>query len=118
MARRPWLDECRLRFARGLAWLDVLVEAEEVPRVVAVLQRDEPRVLLLAVGVADAVLRREVEVSGAGRIGPDRLAEFPVRGDDPVVVGRVGPRRDRVEEVVRVAVRERSRLVRHPSDAL
>src|SRR6266566_8101867 len=50
---------------------DVLVEAEQVARVVGVLARYQAGVLLVAPGVADPVgLVREVEVRGAGAEWP------------------------------------------------
>src|SRR5581483_8241454 len=69
-ARAPRLPR-RLARARGP---DVLVQPEDVLGVVAVLQGDEPLVLLRAVGGPDpllAVVRvQEVEVGPAGRKAP------------------------------------------------
>src|SRR6266498_3746683 len=75
------------RLARLLARLDVLVVLEEVLRVVLVLERDQPPVLLLAIGIPNAVaLRREVQVGHAGAVRAHRLSECAVGCDDLLIV--------------------------------
>jgi len=80
---------------------------------------DKACIRVVAVSVPDAVgLVGEVEI---GRSGAKRLhggGEGAGGSDHPIVIGAVGPDRDRMEEVPRVPVREGSRLVGHGSYAL
>src|SRR4051812_31160619 len=91
---------------------DVLVEPEHVRRVVAVLQGHEPVPFLRAEPGPDlVVVRDEVEVHAARRERLHRVRRAADPLDVRLVAGRIRPGRDRVEHVVRVAVRERRRLV-------
>src|SRR5215207_2348933 len=68
-----------------VAWLDVLIDAEEVLRIPLVLQRHELGVLLCAVACSHPLLPPvglEVQVHGPGREGSHRLGE----SSDPVDV--------------------------------
>ena len=88
--------------ARISARLDVLVEAEEVGRVVDPLESREPLVVALAVGLAHAVLAlvaEEVDVDASARVGLQRVEEVACPGDVAVGLGIVlGP--DRVDDDV------------------
>src|SRR5215831_7582368 len=93
---------CRVQPAapvRASAGLDVLVDAEEVGRVVCPLESCQPLVVTLAVGRAHAVLAlvaEEVEVDAPARVGLHRVEEVSRPSDVPVRFGIVlGP--DRVD---------------------
>src|SRR5215218_11340615 len=65
--------------ARNLVWRDVLVQPEEVRRIVGALERLEPLVLVGTVGLPDpllALIHHEVHVD-AGVVGRKRGPEGP-----------------------------------------
>src|SRR5262245_17066970 len=101
----------------ALAGLDVLVEAEEVGRVVGALELDQPVVLLGAVGLSNAVgalVAEEVDVDAVARVGLQGVEEVARPGDVPVALWVVlGP--DGVDDdVVRsVALAERGCVLWH-----
>ena len=87
---------------------NVLIETEQIGRVVNVLQRNQPHVLLVAVSLADAVgLDGEVQVPGASAEGSHGPGEAPVGSDQSFVVTRLGPGRNRMEEIARVTISAR-----------
>src|SRR6266702_2026970 len=72
--RLPWISlrrwYARVREAQGRAcleqcshcWLDVLIEAEEVSRIVLVLQRDQPFIRCWTVGCFDPIFSLRAQV--------------------------------------------------------
>jgi hypothetical protein len=72
----------------------------------------------LTVRFATQTASEEVQVRAAGAEGPHRFRECAVRCDQPLVVRRFLPDRDRVEQVVAVPMGEGGRVVGNGTDAL
>src|SRR6266487_3740799 len=105
----------RLTADRGL---DVVIEVEDVARVVAVLQRGQPRQRVRAVGAPDARLPLVGEVVDVDAAGErlDRGAVTPRRRHPRLVLRRVGPARHGHELDQRVAVAEGGLVVAERGD--
>src|SRR2546423_14537888 len=74
--------------------LDILVEAEQVRRVVLVLQGDQPFVLVGAIGRSDPILVPPIQVVDVGRLAfiwSHRLPEVSRPPDVLLGLRRVGP---------------------------
>ena len=103
---------------RPAARRDVRVAAEDVLRVVAVLDGHEAPVLLAAEGGLDHIpsgLGYEVDVHTV-RIGGHRPVEATSPLDVPLAVGGIGPLREDVVVPLRVAVAERRLILGHPRE--
>src|SRR5574337_1022806 len=89
---------------------DVLVQAEQVAGIEALLQRREPRIVR-AVGAGGHALRlvvgHEVDVHAAGGMRRERVEQAAGPGDAACVVGGVAPARVGVDREFDVAVRVR-----------
>src|SRR5207247_9337245 len=86
----PPLERARTR------WLDVLVQPEEIGRVVAILERDEAPVGIAPVGLANALTRLLEKVVGVRAPRQEGLQAGKALARPPHVIavsGRVGPLR-------------------------
>ena len=110
------IGAARAATARLYGRLDVLVEPEQVRRIVFVLQRDKP---LIAMAVSSPDPRglfrvQVVDVHFAGRKGLHRIPELSGPPDVTCRLGRIGPRRDHVIIPLIVAQPEGGRVAIHP----
>ena len=93
---------------------------ERVVGVVAALERLQAPVGLVAVGRAHAVgplVGEEVDVGAAGGVFGERRVDVAAPSDLRVVGLGVGPARDEVDDVGRVAVREGRAVARPATEA-
>ena len=90
-------------------WVDVVVEPEDVPRVVALFDGNEPGVVRTPDLVhLPAILGGQVvDVAPAGHAGAERVERLPGPGDVRLGVPRVRPLRDDEQAVAGGPVRER-----------
>ena len=82
---------------RSCRWANVLIEAEDVRRIILVLERDQPRIVL-AVGSLNTILAFVAEIIGIDTAGGERpygVPELARPGNVRFVVSRVVPDRDR-----------------------
>src|SRR5262245_47284568 len=104
--------------AGSTRWLDVLVQPEQVIGIVMVLHGDQALVLKGPKRVTDAILRREVQVCGSGRERAHGVAKRAARRDQRLVIRGLLPHRDRMEQVIRITMREGGRVVCDRRNAL
>ena len=96
-------------------WGDVADGAEHVVRIPPRLHAREALVVGSEGGAhaIRALVADEVQVGAAGAVRREDLAGAVAEGDDPLVVGRVVPQQERVDDVARLALGQRSAVRGH-----